>query len=105
MILNTRLWLFPEILSESAIEPLIRRFLESTNSEFSVIVPDNPIWIVSPGTAAAMRSRKVPAPLSARLVTVRVVENARGDTAANATVIVRNAQALEYLNFIGIFFL
>src|SRR5260370_1385662 len=49
-----------------------------------------------------MRSRKVPAPLSARLVTVSGVENACGATAAAANIIVRNAQALEYLNVVSI---
>jgi hypothetical protein len=94
--------LFPEILNELAVRPLIRKLFESANSEFRVIVPDDPIWIVSPGTAAAMRSRKVPAPLSARLVTVSGAEKACGDTAAAANVIVRNAQALEYLNIVSI---
>lgn len=102
MILNTRLWLFPEILNELAVGPLIRRLLKSTNSEFRVIVPDNPIWIVSPGKAAARRSRNVPAPLSARLVTVSETENACGAAAASVNVSARNAQDLEYLDFISI---
>jgi hypothetical protein len=49
-----------------------------------------------------MPSRKVPAPLSARLVTVSGVQNAFGETAAAANVIVRNAQTLEYLDVVSI---
>src|SRR6478672_11613995 len=94
-MLNTRLWLFPEILSELAVGPLTRRLLEITNSEFRLIVPDNPIWIVSPDTAAAMRSRNEPAPLSARLFTVSVVENAGGAMTTSANVIVRNVDRLN----------
>ena len=76
----------------------MRRLFEISNSEFSVIVPGELNWIVSPGNAVAMRSRKVPAPLSARLVTVSGVENACGEIAAATNITGRNAQALENIN-------
>src|SRR5262245_60292058 len=69
-MLKIRVLLLPLIWVNDTPRPSILKFFEIVNAELNVTLPTTPKLIVSPVEAVVIRSRKVPGPLSARLVTV-----------------------------------
>ena len=84
-ILNTRLALFPLTVRLARVGPLMAMLLPITSAPLvSVIVPATEKLIVSPLTEAPMASRKEPAPLSLRVLTVRVAAVPRAGRSSSA---------------------
>src|SRR6185503_16774710 len=75
LILKMRVVLFPLTLKPGVVFPLILKFFEITNGELKKMGLLTNKETESPALAAAIRSRKVPGPLSAELVTTSVAAN------------------------------